>query len=238
MIPQLHIHTEYSLLDGIINVPDLVNHCLEINVDFVPVTDHGSVAAFPELHFETKKAGLKPIYGCEFYFYTSDDFKRTYHIILIAKNNEGLENIIQLASWASEREHFYKKPRINFDMLKNTDCKSLICATACPNGLIFDEKYGERNLMLLYDIFGRNLYLELSAYVDEKKVLRYAKRYNLPYIITNDVHYLKKDDMRIHEMHLASNTKSKLSMKDYKLHYGFDPGFDEAVTKNAVKNIR
>lgn len=236
MITQLHLHTEFSLLDGIITIPSLVAFAMDNKLPAVCVTDHGGIGAFPELYFECKKAGIKPIFGCEFYFYDIENFKKTYHIVLIAQNNTGLVNIIKLSSKSYDKQNFYKKPRINFDLLREHS-EGLFCLTACPAGLIFDPTNGEKNLMLLYDIFGKNLYLELSNFNDNKLIIKYHNKYKIPYVITNDTHYLFVKDKRIHEIQLATVTRDSFSMAAYDLHYEAKYKVDRAIISKAEKNI-
>jgi len=235
MIPQLHLHTEYSLLDGIIKIEDLVRHCEKEKIPAAIITDHGSTAGFPDLHFATKGTNVKPIYGCEFYFYDPADFKKTFHIVLLAKTNVGLKNLLILATKSYNKENFYKKPRINFDLLKKFG-KDLVCLTACLGGLIFHPQLGEKYLMLLYDIFGDDLYLEIMEPNDMDVIKTFRRKYKIPIVITSDVHYLFKEDKSSHEIHLASKSKSNFSMKQYTLCYDYVP-YSGSILKVAKRNI-
>ncbi|MCM1073988.1 MAG: PHP domain-containing protein, partial [Bacteroides sp.] len=142
LIP-LHIHTEYSLLDGMIRVDDLVDYAKENELPAIAITDHGVMYSAVEFYELAKHKGINPLIGCEFYVHNSDIHVKDssnnplYHLILIAKDNQGYKNLIKLVStaWC---EGFYYKPRINFELLKEYH-EGLICASACLGGEVLQN---------------------------------------------------------------------------------------------------
>ena len=139
----LHVHSEYSLLDGAIRVSDLVNFAKENNMPAVALTDHGVMYGDMELYTTAKEAGIKPILGCEFYVHNGDIEERDknnnpcYHLVLLAKNKEGYANIIKLTSiaWCKGR---YVKPRINWELIQKHH-EGVICLSACLGGEVLQN---------------------------------------------------------------------------------------------------
>ena len=220
----LHIHTEYSLLDGMIRVGDLVNYAAENELPGIAITDHGVMYSAIEFYELAEKAGINPLIGCEFYVHSGDikvhdpANNPLYHLILIAKNDKGYKNLIKLVStaWC---EGFYYKPRINFELLEQYS-DGLICTSACLGGEILkhflkEEKDSAYETAKRYkDLFGEDYYIELQDHnLDEQKrtnpmLIKLAKDLNIKMIITNDSHYLKKEDADAQDTLLCLQTNA------------------------------
>ena len=169
----LHVHTQYSLLDGAIRLPDLLDKCKEYNMDAVAITDHGSMFGALEFYVKAKKAGIKPIIGCEFYIAPKERTDRSaksagsaaFHLVLLAMNKTGYKNLMKLASIA-QLEGFFYKPRIDKDILASHN-EGLIALTACLHGGIpyliskGDIDGARREAKSLNDLFNDRLYFEL-----------------------------------------------------------------------------
>lgn len=230
----LHLHSEFSLLDGAIKLKDLCNFAKENNMPAVAITDHGVMYGALDLYLEAKAAGIKPIIGCEFYVHSGPLDERDahnnprYHLILLAKNNTGYMNMVKLASDAACKG-FYMKPRINFELLKERH-EGLICCSACLGGevlqhLIKGDYEGAKAVAKRYkDLFGDDYYIELQDHgLEEQKrtnpdLIRLAKELDIKMIITNDSHYLKKEDADWHDTLLCMQTQS---MKDEENRFHF-----------------
>lgn len=220
----LHVHTEYSLLDGAIRVVDLVNFAKENNMPAVAITDHGVMYGDMELYTTAKEAGIKPILGCEFYVHDGDieehdkNNNPCYHLVLLAKNKAGYQNLIKLTSvaWCKGR---YVKPRINWELIKEHH-EGLICLSACLGGeilqyLLKGETEKAKNIAKQYqELFGEDYYIELQDHnLDEQKrtnpqLIQIAKELGIKMVITNDSHYLTRDDADMHDTLLCMQTNS------------------------------
>ena len=220
----LHIHTEYSLLDGMIRVKDLVKYAAENELPGIAITDHGVMYSAIEFYELTEKYNINPLIGCEFYVHSGDIHVHDaannplYHLILIAKNDKGYKNLIKLVStaWC---EGFYYKPRINFELLKEHH-EGLICTSACLGGEILqhlqkDEKDEALNVAKKYkELFGDDYYIELQDHnLDEQKrtnpmLIKLAKELGIKMVITNDSHYLKKEDADAQDTLLCLQTNA------------------------------
>lgn len=220
----LHVHTEYSLLDGAIRVSDLVNFAKENNMPAVAITDHGVMYGDMELYTTAKEAGIKPILGCEFYVHDGDieehdkNNNPCYHLVLLAKDKTGYANIIKLTSvaWCKGR---YVKPRINWELIKEHH-EGLICLSACLGGevlqhLIKNEVEKAKEVAKRYkDLFGDDYYIELQDHgLDEQKrtnpqLIQIAKELGIKMVITNDSHYLRREDADMHDTLLCMQTNS------------------------------
>lgn len=240
----LHLHTEYSLLDGAIRIGDLVKFCAENNMPGVAVTDHGVMYGAMDLYIDADKNNSKerekaeqdpnykpklvnPIVGCEFYVHDGDISERNpshnprYHLVLLVKNNQGYKNIVKLASKA-HIEGFYMKPRINWKLLEQYH-EGLICSSACLGGEVLqnllkgDYEKAKATAKRFKDLFGEDYYIELQDHgLEEQKrtnpdLIRIAKELDIKMIITNDSHYLKKEDADWHDTLLCMQTKSSKS---------------------------
>lgn len=240
----LHLHTEYSLLDGAIRIGDLVKFCAENNMPGVAVTDHGVMYGAMDLYIDADKNNSKerekaeqdpnykpklvnPIVGCEFYVHDGDISERNpshnprYHLVLLVKNNQGYKNMVKLASKA-HIEGFYMKPRINWELLEQYH-EGLICSSACLGGEVLqnllkgDYEKAKATAKRFKDLFGEDYYIELQDHgLEEQKrtnpdLIRIAKELDIKMIITNDSHYLKKEDADWHDTLLCMQTKSSKS---------------------------
>lgn len=231
----LHLHSHYSLLDGMIKIPELAQKAKEYGYKAVALTDHGNIFGAIEFYQEMKKVGVKPIIGMEAYF-TNNRFEKkgegsdsiladkNYHLILHAKDKTGFENLMKLSSLAYT-EGFYYKPRIDWELLEKYH-EGLICQTACLKGFIphllfkgkFDEafEYGKR----LKDIFGDDLYFEIQLNgleeqdIANKGIFELAKKLGVKVVATNDSHYLNKEDAEAHDVIKA--LQMKMTLKDLK----------------------
>ena len=226
LIP-LHIHTEYSLLDGMIRVSDLVNYAKENELPAIAITDHGVMYSAIEFYEKAKAAGINPLIGCEFYVHNTDITEKNpannpcYHLILIAKDTVGYKNLIKLVSiaWC---EGFYYKPRINFEILEQYH-EGLVCASACLGGevlkhLLAGEKDKAKQTAQKYkDLFGDDYYIELQDHgLEEQKrtnpdLIKLARELDIKMIITNDAHYLKKEDADAQDSLLCLQTNADKS---------------------------
>lgn len=220
----LHVHSEYSLLDGAIRIKDLVNFAKENNMPAVALTDHGVMYGDMELYTTAKENGVKPILGCEFYVHDGEISERNkmhnpcYHLVLLAKDKAGYSNLLKLvsAAWCKGR---YVHPRINFEMLKEHH-EGLICLSACLGGevlqyLLKGDKDKAREVAKQYqDMFGEDYYIELQDHgIDEQKrtnpdLIKIAKDLNIKMVITNDSHYLRREDADMHDTLLCMQTNS------------------------------
>ncbi len=217
----LHNHTEYSLLDGAIRVSDLVNKASELDMPAVAITDHGVLYGVIEFYRQARKNKIKPIIGCEVYLTPGSRFDKNtrerYHLVLLARNNEGYHNLIKIVS-KSWLEGFYYKPRVDRDLLYEHR-EGLICLSACLQGEIPRQilnKNKEKVEEIIRDytaIFGReNFFLELQDHhlPEQKKVnsklIQLSTKLDIPLVVTNDVHYFNREDADLHDVLLALQT--------------------------------
>ena len=223
----LHTHTEYSLLDGASRIDELVQATKEAGMDSIAVTDHGVMYGAVEFFKSAQKHGVKAIIGCEVYVAPRSRFdkagktdKEYAHLILLAKNSKGYENLIKLVSLAFT-EGYYYKPRIDYDLLeKHTE--GLICLSACLAGdipqLILNGNFDEaQNLAKrLKDMFKEDFYIEIQDHniPEQKQVLpsliKLARNLDIKLVATNDVHYIHKDDAQMHDVLLCVQTGKTL----------------------------
>jgi len=220
----LHVHTQYSLLDGAIRINALLKRVTDFGMDAVAITDHGTMFGAMEFYEKATHAGIKPIIGCECYLAprrltdkTSFDSKELSHLILLAENHDGYRNLCKLASIA-QFEGFYYKPRIDKEVLKQHS-KGIIALSACLHGEIPRrilegkiEKADEAARVYL-DIFGENnFFLEVQNNgIDGQEnvnqaLLDMSHRLSIPLVATNDCHYLDRDDVRAHDVLLCIQT--------------------------------
>lgn len=214
----LHVHTEYSLLDGACRIKELVQACGQLGMHSLAVTDHGVMYAVIDFYNECKKAGIKPILGCEVYTARRTRFDKEPgmdsdygHLILLAETNEGYHNLIKIVS-AAFTDGYYYKPRVDRELLRRY-AKGLICCSACLGGdipqLILREDYqGAKELALWYrDTFGpENYFLELQSNGLEEQIrvnqalIRMAEETGIPLVATNDVHFIRREDARAQDI--------------------------------------
>ncbi len=220
----LHLHTEYSLLDGATRIDKLFKSCKEKGMDTVAITDHGNM--FGTLYFaeEAKKAGIKAIIGCEMYVcdnYLEKTGKQSYdHLILLCKNKKGYKNLIKLDSIAYV-DGFHYKPRIDYKTLK-THSEGLICLSACLAGRVsknlLDNDYegAKKTALMLADIFKDDFYLEIQDHgLEEQKrinpfLIKLSKELNIPLVATNDVHYLEREDAEMQDVIMCISMKTTI----------------------------
>lgn len=225
----LHLHSEYSLLDGYTRISKLFQQVKELGMDSVAITDHGSMFGVIDFYKEAKKHGVKPIIGCEVYTAPRTRFqkdpvkdKNMGHLVLLAKNNNGYNNLIKIVS-KGYIEGFYYKPRIDTEILEKYN-EDIICLSACLAGdinrkILNSDYKGAKELALkLNSIFGHgNFYLEIQDHglEDQKKlnknVLKLSKETGIPLVATNDVHYLNKEDHTAHDILLCIQTGKTLN---------------------------
>lgn len=234
----LHVHSEYSLLDGLGKIPDLIARAKELGHEHLALTDHGNMYGALEFYKQCNKAGIKPIIGCEVYVASRSrhdkevrfDQERN-HLILLAENNAGYQNLLQLVTKAN-LEGYYYKPRVDWEILK-MHSEGIICMSACLGGqiqqaILQDDIKRAREVTEFYlDCFGRgNFFMEIQNHNldDEKKVnpmlIKFAEEYDIPLVLTNDVHYVRKDDVEAQDVLVAIQTgktvddPTRFSMRD------------------------
>ena len=260
----LHVHTQYSLLDGAASIESLYKKAAKNNMPALAITDHGNMFGVFEFVKQawnnTKVVGktadgkdivepvIKPILGCEFYV-VEDRFRKNfskeqkderYHQVLLAKNKKGYQNLIKLTSLGFIEGMYSKYPRIDKRLIEQYH-EGLIATTCCigayvPQTILHHrEEAAEKEFKWWLDMFGEDYYIELQRHnIKEQEIinqilLKFAKKYNVPVIATNDSHYTEKDDYNAHDILLCINTGEKQST----------PGFDDFVNDDAiVKNRR
>lgn len=224
----LHLHSEYSLLDGACRIKQLVKRAEELGQKAVAITDHGCMYGVVEFYNEAKSHGIKPIIGCEVYVAPRTRFdkihqldSKPYHLVLLCKNNEGYQNLIKLVSIAYI-EGFYNKPRVDLAVLKKHS-KGLIAMSAClageiPRQLLNNDYEGAKKTALLYSgIFGEgNYYLEVQNHnlTEQLRILpliyKLSKETGIPLAATNDVHYIEKSDAKMQRILISIQTNTVL----------------------------
>jgi len=227
----LHVHSEYSILDGFLRIGDLIKRVKEFKMPAVALTDHGGMYGVIPFYKRAKKEGIKPIIGVEMYFSPTSRFDKkgkedavNYHILLLAKNFKGYQNLTRLVS-IGHLEGFYYKPRIDMEILREHS-EGLIVGTSCLKGeipsLILSGQY-ERAKKRVYEfkeIFGDDFYIELQNHhlPEEERVipelLRLARETDTKYFASNDAHYLKKEDAKAHGILLCIQTQTTISNPD------------------------
>lgn len=219
----LHLHTEYSLLDGAVKVDELVEHCQKNGINAVAVTDHGNMYASLYFAEECKKRGIKYIIGCEFYVvddYRTKESQHADHLILLAKNKAGYVNLVQMDSTAFV-DGFYYRPRIDYKTLKEHS-EGVICLSAClagrlPRLLMAGDYAGARKFVLsMKEIYGEDFYIEIQDHgiPEERQILpdlvRLAEETGTELVATNDVHYLLKEDWEMQDVLMCIQMKKTL----------------------------
>jgi len=225
MFSHLHVHTQYSLLDGMSRISQLVERAKEMGMESLAITDHGVMYGAIEFYLAAKEAGIKPIIGCEVYLApnsrlsrnTSD--KNNYHLVLLAKNQTGYRNLIQLTTKA-QLEGFYYRPRVDKELLERYH-QGLIALSACivgevPN-LILSGRLEEAEQAALWykETFG-DFYLEIQrhpiAELEQinQHLIPMSQELDIPLVATNDVHYVNKEDASAHDLLLCIGTNSSI----------------------------
>jgi len=228
----LHVHTEYSMLDGFSNIKKLIKRVKELEMPAVAITDHGTMFGVIDFFNAAKNEGIKPIIGVEAYMAarTMQDRdskldRTSSHLLLLAENEIGYKNLLKISS-AAQLDGFYYYPRIDHDFLA-AHAEGIICTSGCMSAeiprLLLDDKAEEavKKMNWYYDVFGKdNFFIELQQHnIKEitdlnKKLLEMGVKYSAKYIATNDVHYINQDDARYQDILLAIQTQSLLSEKD------------------------
>ena len=228
----LHLHTEYSLLDGAIRIRSLAQRLKELGMTSCAITDHGVMYGAVDFYRIMKEEGIHPIIGCECYVAPRGRFNKEgsadrepYHLILLARDNEGLKNLNRLVS-AGFTEGFYYRPRIDRELLEKYS-GGLIALSACLAGeiasnLMKDQFEEARQTALWYDrVFGRgNFYLEIQSNTIpaqarvNQHLIRISQETGIPLVATNDCHYMRKEDAMAHDVLLCMQTGKHVSDKD------------------------
>ncbi|MBF8983346.1 DNA polymerase III subunit alpha [Lutibacter sp. B2] len=228
----LHVHTEYSLLDGAVRIKQLMKKVKELGMNAVAITDHGNMFGVIDFYKEAKKQGIKPIIGCEVYTAsrTMNDKepikdKKMGHLILLAKNQEGYKNLMKIVSLGYVKG-FYYKPRVDLSVLEKHS-EGIIALSACLAGniqqqLMFDNyEEAKKQALNLQNIFGKDhFYLELQDHgIEEQKkvnrqLIKLSKDTDIPLVATNDIHYLTKDDADVHDVLLCIQTGKTIQEQD------------------------
>ena len=227
----LHIHSEYSLLDGANRIKDLPVRAKELGMNAIAITDHGVMFGAIDFYKACKANGVKPIIGCEVYVAPrgrkdkEPKIDEKYnHLILLAKNNEGYKNLAKLVSWGFT-EGFYYKPRIDKEILEKYH-EGIICLSAClageVNQAILNNNIEEAKKVALWfkNLFGEDYYLEVQnngikeQVLVNQKLVDLSRELNIPLVATNDAHYLKKEDAYNHEVLLCIQTGKKMTDED------------------------
>ena len=229
----LHVHTGYSLLDGSNKVEDYVNRIKELGMTAGAITDHGVMYGVIDFYKAARNAGIKPIIGCEVYVAPGSRFdkeagvneNRYYHLVLLAENNKGYENLSHIVS-RGFTEGYYYKPRVDLEILKEFS-EGIICLSAClageiPKAISRGDLAEAREAALRYDeIFGHgNFFLELQDHgiMEQRNVnaalMGLSKELDIPMVVTNDCHYTYADDAESHDLLLCIQTGKKVSDED------------------------
>src|SRR5690242_20854950 len=251
----LHVHTQFSLLDGQASIKSLYQKAIKDQMPAIAITDHGNMFGAFEFVSEAYKhknddgtLKVKPIIGCEFYvvedrhrkIFSKEQKDERFHQVLLAKNKTGYQNLIKLTSLGYIEGMYSKYPRIDKKLIEQYH-EGLIATTCCigayvPQTILHDgEEAAEKEFKWWLDMFGEDYYIELQRHsIKEQEIinqtlLKFAKKYNVPVIATNDSHYTDRDDYNAHDILLCINTGEKQST----------PGFDDFVNDDTmVKNRR
>ena len=222
----LHLHSEYSLLDGACRISDIPQKAASMGHSAVAITDHGVMYGAVEFYIACKKAGIKPIIGCEVYVANTSRFSKNgkqdmsgEHLVLLCKNEIGYKNLIYLVS-AAFTEGFYSKPRIDMDLLENHS-DGLVALSGCISGkiprcIVAGDFSGAENYAIKMDkLFGRgNFYLEIQNHgiSDEelvnREIRKISQNHGIPMVATNDVHYIEKGDAETQAVLMCVQTNS------------------------------
>jgi len=225
MFTHLHVHTEYSLLDGLCRIHQLVSRAKELGMESIAITDHGAMHGVIDFYLQAKEIGIKPIIGCEFYVAPSSRRSRTpaekesYHLVLLAKNRIGYQNLLQLST-KSQLEGFYYKPRVDKEILAQYN-QGLIALSGCAHGeiprLIMEGRHQEaRTIALWYKEVFEEFYLEIQKHpIPELEqinphLISLSSELDIPIVATNDVHYIGKQDAYSHDLLICIQTNTSI----------------------------
>ncbi len=235
----LHVHTEYSLLDGACRMERMLDRAKELGQTAVAITDHGVMYGVVDFYKAAKKRGIKPIIGCEVYVAKRTRFDKVHefdrenrHLVLLCKNETGYKNLLQLVS-SAWTQGFYNSPRIDFDLLKEHS-EGLIALSAClageiPRALMRNDYEEAKRVALRYkELFGEgNYYLELQDHglLEQKRVnpqiIKLSQETGIPLVVTNDSHYILKEDSKMHHILICIQTNRTVEDDDV-LEFGSD----------------
>jgi DNA polymerase-3 subunit alpha len=247
----LHLHSEYSLLDGACRIDDLIKKAVSLDMPAIGLTDHGVMYGSMEFYMKCKKAGVKPIVGCEVYVANRSRLQReshkidgSNHLVLLARNETGYKNLIKLVSLAST-EGFYYKPRVDKEILDKYS-EGLICLSACLGGEVPEHCLNNALEKAVYaaseyrEIFGaENYYLEVQDHqlskqkIVNEQLIEISRKMSLPLVATNDVHYLNAEDADPHQVLLCVQTSTTLD-DPKKMNYGSKDFFMKTQEEMAV----
>lgn len=239
----LHVHSEYSLLDGLAKISDLIEKAVKFHMPALAITDHGAMYGAFKFYREAKKAGIKPILGVEAYQAKRSRFDKQsgidndrYHLTLLSKNLTGYKNLMKLTT-AANLEGFYYKPRIDWEILKKYS-EGVIALSGCLEGLISSniregkEKEAEKELQKYLDIFKEDFYLELQKHQNNeelekvnKKLIEFSRKHGVPVVATNDVHYVNAEDAYAQEILLCIQTQRTILEKNRPMSMISSPDF-------------
>lgn len=228
----LHVHSEYSLLDGLAKIPDLIDRAKELKMDALAITDHGAMYGAVKFYNAATEAGIKPIIGVEAYMAERSRFdkqpgidKDQFHLLLLAKNETGYRNLMKLVTLAHLEGQYYK-PRIDREILKKYH-EGIIATSSCLQGeapqqiLKHDLAGAKKTIEWFLEVFGKDYYLELQKHpkipeLDElnNQMVKFSRGAGIPLLATNDVHYVRVDDAEAQDALLAIQTKKFLSDKN------------------------
>lgn len=247
----LHLHTQYSLLDGAIRFDRLFNAAKAYGMPACAITDHGNMFGAVEFYLEAKKQGLKPLIGCEAYITprSRHDQKKVkgednaYHVVLLAMNNIGYHNLLKLVSLA-HLEGFYYVPRIDREILTQYH-EGLICLTACikgeiPNSILKGtDEMVRQNVDYYLSLFGDRLFFELQdnglneQRIVNERLIELSSHYGVPIVATNDCHYLRREEAKAHELLLCIQTGKTMNDKD-RLSFSSDQFYFKSPEETAI----
>ena len=228
----LHVHTEYSLLDGASRIKDLVSRAVELGMDSLAITDHGVMFGVIDFYRECKAQGIRPIIGCEVYTAARtrhdkdvDKDKHQGHLVLLAETDQGYRNLMKIVS-ESYRTGFYYKPRVDKDLLREYS-EGIIALSACLAGnvqyrlLSGDYEGAKAEALEMSEIFGEgNFFLELQDQGLEEEaairplMIKLHEETGLPFVATNDVHYVRREDAKAQDVLMCIQTQSTLEEPD------------------------
>ena len=227
MFVHLHNHTEYSMLDGISRIPDLVDRTVELGMKALAITDHGSLYGAVDFYSECKDRGIKPIIGCETYVAHGSRHERgsnersPHHLVLLARDNTGYRNLMQLVTTA-HLEGFHYRPRVDRELLERHR-DGLVCLSGCASAeiprLLAGERIEEARQAAGWhrEIFGENYFLELQDHRDvdsldviNRGLITLHNDLDIPLVLTNDAHYVRQENARFQDVYICIQTNTNL----------------------------